>query len=180
MTDDKNDAQPIQPIQPIQAIQDKTLRYGTGTTWQPKRRHRDKDYSGTRLTTGNQREKIPNPPETPAVPRVPITEHIVKTHTFGDGTTYTQCQADGCNYGSGEGRTGTTKRHSNGLKNSDLAQHIDEILTEAPEVQSADMPQELSAETDLLAAANGQIEFSPEPENPEPEEQEAGTEEGDE
>jgi hypothetical protein len=123
---------PIRAITPTSAA----VRTGIGSTWVPRSRRGWKNYAGTQLTTGNQREPIPNPVEESA-PRAPrVTEHRVVTHTFADSTIYTQCLCDGCPYGSGDGRTiKGSKRHSDGrtkrqMEADDLAEHIEEVLSE--------------------------------------------------
>lgn len=73
----------------------------------------EKDYCGTQLTTGNNREPIPTPAEPPVKQRVPVTVHAERTFTLSSGEVMRCCPADGCGWGTSY-KDGWRKKHSRG------------------------------------------------------------------
>lgn len=149
------------------------LRYSQGSVWRSTRKRYFKTYNGsTPVGSGSERKPLSTVAEPLPAPKPRVDFHVEKRGIIllnGKVTHVSSCTATDCWWSDtpdAHDDSRYVKRHSDKKKHP---LEVDDMPVVEPtedgdgvQEVSTDDPQELSAETDLLAAANGQIEFAPE------------------
>jgi hypothetical protein len=128
------------------SMSDQTFK-DAGSTWAVRARHREKDYTGTRLNANNERVPIVIPAEQPTVPKPRCMEHREKVHVLSSGECLRACSHFECAWGKKTAK-GFHKKHSDGSTFAPTFEDIPTVVEtedgEGVEVEDSDMPQELS------------------------------------